>query len=191
MNMTQEMLEIMIGKYIDGEITPSEQRLLEAELDKDPQAKELLGQLQEMHERCGEAVASELLGRGGTPDEIFERAWRQRSSQPLRSVAKMRGHVRFAAGLAAGLAIGLALHFVLPIVSTPSSDPAGPEVVARDTEGRVEAGQPVFPRYVADPAGDPILNVDWYNFTDKQGNKWMVEGLREDIVRPAVYYEGL
>ncbi len=84
--MTQEMLEIMMGKYLDAEITPSEQRLLEAELDKDPQAKELLGQLQEMHERCGEAVASELLGRGGTPDDIIERAWQRRS----RSTAKKR-----------------------------------------------------------------------------------------------------
>ena len=189
--MTQEALEIMIGKYIDGEITPSEQRLLEAELDKRPQAKELLGQLQEMHERCGEAVASELMGRGGTPGEIFERAWRQRSGQPFRSMVKICGHVRFAVGLAAGLAIGLALHFVLPIVSAPDSDPVGPEVVARDAEGGVEAGQPAFPRYVADPAGDAIRNVDWYNFTDKQGNKWIVEGLRENIVRPAVYYGDL
>jgi len=189
--MTQEMLEIMIGKYVDGEITPSEQRLLEAELDKDPQAKELLGQLQEMHERCGEAVASEILGRGAGADEIFERAWWQRSSQPLRSMAKMRGHVRFAVGLAAGLAIGLALHFVLPIASVPSSDPAGPGPLARAPESQSNVEQPAYPGFVATPAGDATRNVDWYNFTDKQGNKWMVEGLREDIVRPAVYYEGL
>jgi len=70
MNMTQGMLEIMIGKYLDGEITPSEQRLLEAELDRDPQAKELLAQLREMHERCGEAVVSELLGRS---EEVFDK----------------------------------------------------------------------------------------------------------------------
>ncbi|MHC4169259.1 MAG: anti-sigma factor family protein [Planctomycetota bacterium] len=124
MNMTQEALEIMIGKYLDGEITPSEQRLLEAELDRDPQSKELLGQLQEMHERCGEVVAAELLGRGESADEIFERAWRRQSGQPLRLMAKMRGHVRFAVGLAAGLVIGLALHFVLPIISEPGQSRA-------------------------------------------------------------------
>jgi hypothetical protein len=189
--MTQEMLEIMIGKYLDGEITPSEQHLLEAELDKNPQAKELLGQLQEMHERCGEAVASELLGRGGTPDEIFERAWRQRSSQPLRSMVKIRGHVRFAVGLAAGLAIGLALHFVLPIISSPEGDSAGPGPLAQVPEDKVRIEQSAFPGLAAESADDAILNVDWYNFTDKQGNKWIVEGLRQDIVRPAVYYEGL
>ena len=188
--MTQEMLEIMIGKCLDGEITPSEQRLLEAELDRDPQAKELLAQLQEMHERCGEAVASELLGRGRTPEDIFEQAWR-RSKRPLRSMAKMRGHVRFAAGLAAGLVMGLALHFVLPIVSAPGGDPAGERIVAQDIESDVNAGQPAFPGPADDLAGDVILNVDWYNFTDKQGNKWLVEGLREDMVKPAAYYDGL
>ena len=189
--MTQEMLEIMIGKHLDGEITPSEQRLLEAELDTDPQARELLAQLQQLHERCGEAVASELLGRGRTPEEIFERAWQGRSKNPHRSMAKMRDHVRFTAGLAAGLVMGLALHFVLPVVSTPGGDPAGPNMVAVDTESQISAERPVTPRFAAESTGDAILNVDWYNFTDSQGNKWLVEGFREDIIKPAVYYEGL
>jgi len=191
MNMTQEMLEMMMGKHLDGEITPSEQRLLEAELDRDPQAKELLAQLRQMHERCGEAVASELLGRGEAPEEIFERAWQRRSKQPSRLMMKMRGCTRFAAGVAAGLVMGLALHFVLPVVSVPDSDPAGSGGLAQAPENLIRVEQPVFPRYVADLAGNAILNVDWYNFTDKQGNKWIVEGLRQEIVRPAVYYEGL
>ena len=103
----------------------------------------------------------------------------------------MRDHVRFAAGLAAGLVMGLALHFVLPLVSAPGSDPLGPDVVARDTQNDAGAGRPAFTGLAVDPAGDAVLNVDWYNFTDKRGNKWLVEGLRENVVRPAVYYEGL
>jgi hypothetical protein len=103
----------------------------------------------------------------------------------------MRRHVRFAAGLAAGLAIGLALHFVLPVVSPPDRDPAGAAGLAQVPENRLKVEQPIFPGHVAGPAGDVILNVDWYNFTDKQGNKWIVEGLRENIVRPAVYYGDL
>lgn len=189
--MTQEMLEIMIGKHLDGEITPSEQRLLDAELDRDPQAKELLTQLQELHERCGEAVGSELLDRGGTPGEIFERAWKQSSKQPLRSISKLGSRVRFAAGIAAGLVMGLSLHFVLPNVSPLAGDRSGEKHVAKAPENNVEVEQPVFPEFISDPAGDVIRNVDWYNFTDKQGNKWIVEGLREDIVKPAIYYEGL
>jgi len=181
----------MMGKHLDGEITPSEQRLLEAELERNPQAKGLLAQLREMHERCGEAVASKLLGRGRTPEEIFERAWQRRPKQPLRSMMEMRGHVRFAAGLAAGLVMGLALHFVLPVVSTPGGDPAAPDIVVRDTESDINPEQQAFDGLAADPTGEMILNVDWYNFTDKQGNKWLVEGLREDTVRPAAYYDGL
>ena len=41
------------------------------------------------------------------------------------------------------------------------------------------------------PSGEPERNVDWYRFTDEQGNQWMVEGLRENIVKPAVYQQGL
>ena len=191
MKMTREMLEIMIGKHLDGEITTSEQHLLEAELNRDPQAKELLEQLKELHERCGETVGSELLDRGGTPEEVFERAWSQHSKQPFRSIVKIRAHVRFAAGLAAGLVIGLAMHFVLPVLAPSADQPAERELVARSPENNVEVEQPAFPGFVSDPAGDVIRNVNWYNFTDKQGNKWLVEGLREDIIRPAVYYEGL
>jgi len=191
MKMTREMLEIMIGKHLDGEITPSEQHLLEAELNRDPQVRELLEQLKELHERCGEAVGSELLDRGGTPEEIFERARSQHSKPPFRSIAKIRGHARFAAGLAAGLVIGLAMHFVLPVFAPSADEPADWEFVAQAPGNKVEVEQPEFPGFVSDPAGDVIRNVDWYNFTDTQGNKWLVEGLREDIIRPAVYYEGL
>ena len=191
MKMTQETLEIMIGKLLDGEITPSEQRLLEAELERDPQARELLEQLKELHERCGEAVGSELLDRGGTPEEIFERAWQQHSKQPLRPIMKIRGNKRFVTGLAAGLLIGLTLHFVIPVFSPSTDHPLEREFVTGTPDNTVEVEQPEFPGFVSDPAGDVIRKVDWYNFTDKQGNKWLVEGLREDIVRPAVYYEGL
>ena len=189
--MTEEMLEILIGKHLDGEITPSEQRLLEAEVDRDSQAKELLAQLQELHERCGEAVGSELLAGGGRPEEIFERAWRQHKRQPIRSILRMRGHIRFAAGLAAGLIIGLALHFVLPVFSPYAGEPPEREFVAKSPEDHVEFELSGFPESVSVPAGEVIRNVDWYNFTDSQGNKWLVEGLREDIIKPAAHYEGL
>ena len=46
-------------------------------------------------------------------------------------------------------------------------------------------------RIVYELALSCIYIHDWYNFTDKQGNKWLVEGLREDIVKPAVYHDGL
>ncbi len=191
MNMIQEMLEIMIGKYLDGEITPSEQRLLQVELDRDPQAKELLEQLKEMHERCSEAVVSEMLVQGETPGDIFEQAWRCRSNRPTYRIARMRGYGRFAVGVAAGLVIGLSLHFVLPLFSSGPSEPAKPTAVVREAVEMATPQRQLIPAHVMIPQAEVMLNVDWYNFTDSQGNKWLVEGIRENKVRPAAYYDGL
>ena len=191
MNMTQEMLEILIGKYLDGEITPSEQSILRAELERDIKAKELLEQLQDLHERSCEAVAAEIIGTGKEAEEIFEQAWQRRAANPLRRILKMDGRLRFAAGLAAGLAIGLILHFVLPFVSTRQSPAVLTNILAQKAGNQMDAGQLIFPQPLTEPAGNSLRNVDWYSFTDKQGNQWLIEGLRENIVKPAVYYGDL
>jgi hypothetical protein len=189
--MTQEMLEILIGKYLDSEITPSEQRLLDVELERDPQARELLRQLQGLHELGSEVMASEIDGRGRTAEDVFERAWQQQSKSPLQSIVKLGGHLRFAAGVAAGLILGLVLHFALPSVSQPQVSPAAPEVFAQNTDNQKTIEMPDLPRLEMDLANNVFRNVDWYNFTDKEGNQWLIEGLREDVVRPAAYSEGL
>jgi hypothetical protein len=190
MNMTQEMLEILIGKYLDGEITPSEQHILQTELDRDSQAKELLEQLQDLHDRTCEAVASEIIGRGKEAGEIFEQAWQQ-AANPLRRILKMNGRLRFAAGLAAGLIIGLILHFFMPFVSTPQRPDVPTNMLAQNPGNQMNAEEFTLPQLQMDPAGTSLRNVDWYSFTDKQGNQWLIEGLREDTVKPAVYYGDL
>ncbi|MHC4559051.1 MAG: anti-sigma factor family protein [Planctomycetota bacterium] len=191
MNMTHEMLEILIGKYLDGEITPSEQRMLEAALEEDSKARELLEQLQDLHQSSREAIASEVLERGKTPEQIFEQAWQQQAKYHLHPMIKIGGYIRFAAGVAAGFALGLALHFILPAVSTRQSDTIPPVTASQKAVNEKIAERPAYPRLLLDPADNVIRNVDWYSFTDKQGNQWLIEGLRENIVRPAVYDEGL
>ena len=74
MNMTPKKLEILIGKYLDGQMTKSEQRLLKTALEEDSQAKELFEQLQDLHERSREVVASEILQKGRAAEEIFQSA---------------------------------------------------------------------------------------------------------------------
>jgi anti-sigma factor RsiW len=187
MNMAQETLEILIGKYLDGEITPSEQQILQTELDSDPHAKELLEQLQALNDRSCEVVATQIIGRGKEAEEIFEQAWQRQAANPLHRIPKMDGRLRFAVGLAAGLAIGLMLHFVLPLVSTPQSPDVSANIVAQHQSNQMDA-ELTFPQPLMDPAGNAIRNVDWYSFTDKQGNQWLIEGLRENNVRPAAYY---
>jgi hypothetical protein len=185
--MTQEMLEILIGKYLDSEITPSEQRMLEAELERDPQAKELLRQLQHLHERSCEAVTSAISEPGRTAEDVFEQAWQQQSGHPLPLMMRKSGTIRFATGVAAGLLIGLALHFVLPSVSKPPGDPVAPGAFVQNTDDQASIEETNLRRLLPDPADNVFRNVDWYSFTDREGNQWLVEGLREDVVRPAAY----
>jgi len=180
MNVTEDMLEILMGKYIDGEITPSEQGMLDGAMGKDAGARDLLEQLAELHEASAEAVASEVLDKGRAAEEIIEQAWRQK--QPVRRRVLSSGFLRFAAGVAAGLLIGLGLHFAFS-----GGNEVGPGLVANDTRDQLGAERPV-PWLVG---RDAVRNVDYYGFTDEAGAQWIVEGLRENEVRPAVYYGDL
>jgi len=185
--MTPEMLEILIGKYLDSEIAPSEQRLLDAELERDPKVKELLEQFQNLHECHAEVIGSEITGTGRTAEDVFERAWLQQSRRPFRFFVERIQRFRFAAGVAAGLILGLVLHFVLATISPRQVDPASQNLVARDSSDQAEPEKADFPTLMTDQDGNVFRNVDWYNFTDKEGNQWLIEGLRENIVRPAGY----
>ena len=187
MKMTEEMLEVLIGKYLDGEITPSEERLLEAELYRNPQAADLLEQFKSLHQRSSEVLACELSEKGKSPEEIFASALRQ-SKHTRHHIIKLSGWMRFAAGAAAGLILGLALHFVLPLMSHTSNEQAPPETpkFVKKIDANMLLGEPQ-----PQPSDQPARNVDWYNFTDQQGNQWLVEGLRENFVRPASYEQGL
>jgi len=192
MSMTQETLEILIGKYLDGEITPSEQQILQKELDSDSHAKELLEQLQALHERSCEAVASEIVARGNESEAIFEQAWQRQAANPLRRIMKMDGRLRFAAGLAAGLVIGFILQFVMPFISPPhSTNVPASDIFAQHADNQMDAVQATYPETLTNSDENVLRNVDWYSFTDKQGNQWLIEGIRENIVTPAVYYEDL
>jgi hypothetical protein len=185
MNITQQTLEILIGKYLDGEITPAERELLDSALEEDSQARELLEQLQQFSQNSRQVVASEVLESGKQADDIFEQAWRQ-AKRSSRRFIKIGGYLRFAAGVAAGLIIGLTLHFTILADSTSQNSLMSPDSInATDVQNPVEL---MFPPGKEE---NVIRNVDWYSFTDESGHQWLIEGLRESIVRPAVYEEGL
>ena len=189
--MTDEMLEILIGKYLDGQISPGERDLLETELEQNPNAKELLEQLQELHQNSREIISSEILEPGKSADEIFEQAWQKHSKSSLRRLIKVRGHLRFAAGLAAGLIIGYALHFTLIEHTTPPSKPTPPTTVAQDSTDITYIQSPTQVIQPPESTENILRNVGWYNFTDETGNQWLIEGQRESIIKPAVYGRGL
>ena len=184
--MKDETLEILIGKYLDGEITPSQQRMLEAHLESNPQAKELFEQLQALHEQSREAVASGIIEQGKTAEQIISRALQQQTKHSPLRMARTGGWLRFAAGLAAGLLIGLALHFVLSASTGPAREHVPQTAAAHDTDKTTDVTDPITAALLSDKM-QKVRNVDWYTFTGKDGDKWLIEGYRESIVRPAAY----
>ncbi len=187
MSAMDDRLEILIGKFLDGEITPAEQQWLDEELQRNDQARELLGQMKVLHECGRKAVRAEVLDRGKRPEEILERIWQRCEAVPRRRLAKADGHLRFAAGVAAGFLLGLILHFVLVTNHTDTTMPPDQPSVAVEA-GAPEAASPRDVQIV--PVGYPrpvMRSLDWYSFTDQNGQQWLVEGVREGIVQPAVH----
>jgi len=183
--MNEDMLEIMIGKYLDGQITHSEQQVLEAELDNNFRAKEFLQQMQDLHQCSREVIASEVLDRGKNAEEIFEQAWQHRK-YPLIRIIKIGGGLRLAAGIAAGLVIGLALHFTILTRSTTPNIQREPAVAAISPDNAPDKNGQNLPS-----PQNVIRNVDWYTFTDENGDQWLIKGLRENTVRTAAFQEAI
>ena len=188
--MTTEILEILIGTYIDGEITNAEQCVLEVELKSNPKAKELLEQLQNLHESTCPVISSEILEPGKTTEEIFEQAWQQ-ANLTSKYTIKPTVKLRFAAGVAVGLIIGLIFHFTSAVQSRQQSNNQQQEPIAKEinTQPNPEMASPQLLPY--NNSENVIRNVDWYRFTDEDGDQWLIEGLNENIIKPAVYNEGL
>jgi anti-sigma factor RsiW len=186
MNEINDRLEILIGRLVDGEISPSERKILERELEANSQAKELLEQLRGLRKYTQQVVAAEVSG-GASADQIFERAWQQHTKSSYQRILRIDGRLRFAVGLAAGLILGLALHYVA-IWGGSKAPIVAPEhrQIAADTTG--EAGGPTVSPVAERQAPHPVTReVDWYVFTGPNGEQWLVEGVREGLVKTADY----
>ncbi len=189
MSVSDERLEILIGKALDGELSPAERRLLDDELGRNSDARAVLQELQALSECGREAVASQVALQPGEAERLFERAWQHRKKDPWHRLVKgaTEGRLRFVAGLAAGFVLGLILHFALVWAGTGPSEaaeqPRGVPHLATGTGLETAASRAPVQGHVR-----PVIrNVDWYSFTDDAGNQWLVEGVREGMVRPAAY----
>ncbi len=184
--MANEMLDILMGKHLDGEITPDEQRLLDQFLAADDAAREEFESFRRLHEQIHSAVEQAL--DGGRPmDEVFDAAWRK--SSPARRVQNRifkREWVLTAAGLAAGLLIGFFVHGMI-MSPSESARPTPSPLAQKSTDG-----EPLWPSS-ATPAATPgeNRNVDWYTVIEPSGEQWLLEGYRRQQVMPAMYYGDL
>jgi len=192
--MNEEMLEILIGKFLDSEITPAEQKLLDAELQSNPKAEKLFQQWQQLHEQTEQVLTAEVLENGQAPQAIFQRAvtiyernrWKRRL-HPARWLST-------AGALAAGLLLGMGLFSLMAdneserhtnppvdetqMVKTENQENPNPETVAE------ESGPKLFEMMKPDLVSQP---VEYYIYTDPGGSCYVVETPTDNDVSWASY----
>ena len=105
--MTEQMLEILIGKFLDAEITPAEKQMLDAALEDDQQATQLFEQLKDLHNINRQAVATNILEKGRSPEDIFENAWQSKKRNPFARITRHSGAFRIAAAITIGFLVGI------------------------------------------------------------------------------------
>ena len=187
MSTTDDRLEILIGRLLDGELSPTERHDLECELERDGEARVLLNHLRTLHGCSTEVLTDEVGDHGADPDVIFERAWQQSKRSFWRRVVQADGHLRFAAGLAAGFLLGVGLHFVLARDTQPATRIVVESPVAQASPGRTGGREQIIPAVQRGRSMQVTRTVDWYGFTDGTGNKWLIEGIHEGVARPVAY----
>ena len=175
--MNSELTEILIGKFIDSEITPAEQRMLDAELKRNPQAQELLDSLRILRDQAQDAMDEQLPPSKLTPADIFEQAWQQSKPQ-RRAVSAINRYGRWAAAIAVGFLLGSTLQ-QQNNVPTPSR----PTIVYQDTQTApsTPTDTPSTTIQTADiikdenPNRDQSANIERYTYSDLQGQQWLIE----------------
>lgn len=200
------MLELLIGKFLDSEITPAEQRLLDEKLQKDPAARKLLDEYTQLHESTRQVLESQVLEQGSVPREIFHRALAEKGSRRYLLKNNIRHLLQVTVGLAAGFLIGLIVYGVWlngssPPVTPPVENPANPALASNYPSSNQDNikqlgnnNQTLSPRIVdliAAPAEIPERRVDYFNFTDPTGTQYLIEAYRDSDLQAAAYNGGL
>jgi hypothetical protein len=196
--MNEEMLEILIGKFLDSEITPAEQKLLDAELQSNPKAKKLFQQWQQLHEKTEQVLTTEVLENGKSPQAIFQRALtiheRNRWKRRLRPVRWLPA----VGSLAAGLLLGIGLFSLM--ANNTSEHHTTP---TRDEPKMVKGENPEHPdpTTVAQESGPKLIEMmkpdlanrpmEYYFYTDSDGSRYVVETPTDKGVRWASYQDNL
>ncbi len=174
--MDNDRFEILAGKFIDGEIEPSEQRLLDAALAADPLNRRLFEQFRQLHTLAQTQITTQS-NAGRSFDRIFADAW-QKSRRSHRRICLPWGIGRFAAGMAAGLLLAVMVQTAMqPTTQTPPVADL-PQPLERITP-RAAAPSPI------------IQDVDYYDYTDTEGRRWLIEGFRENIRTQRVVYQDI
>ncbi len=184
-------LEVLINRYLDGEISAREMEDLRSLVDGDDEARELFAQMQHLHHACQEAVQTRVLQPGRPVEDLIASAWEGQRSGAWAGRVKKVVFSQFVYGLAAGLLVAVSAHLVLrglQPAGTGQSGAAGRRVAT--------STNPVRPGILSaasaeEPAQEDALpQVNLYYYTDSQGTRWVIEGLSEERVRTVADQRG-
>jgi hypothetical protein len=184
--MNDELRDMLMGKYLDGEITAGEVRLLESELARDPEAQSRLAALEQLHEAAQQVLAGGM-GQVRSAAEVFAAA-----AEHAASGARRRGWWRMGAKVAvaaaAGFVLGWGIFGILGGGARTTGPRNGPEAVLADRPNITE------PAEGTEPAREPLWRTaprrpaaTIYSFSDASGVEWVVETYpqAESSVAPA------
>jgi hypothetical protein len=184
-------LEVLINRYLDGEISAREMEDLRAMVDGDDEARDLFGQMQQLHHACQEAVQTHVLQPGLPVEDLIARAWEGRTWRAWTGKAKRVVFSQFTYGLAAGLVVAVGAYLLLTSLQPSASTPgvglrrlAAPVNAGRQGEG--------MPTTLADETSqeERLPQVNYYSYTDSQGTQWIIEGVSEERVRTVADQRG-
>ncbi len=178
MGLTEDKLEILIGKCLDGQATPIERHLIEKEMNQDPKAKALFEQWQTLNEWGRGLVVDKLDEQGARPEDVFEQAWRRSRGKLWLRLARSQRHVRFAVGVAAGFLLGvLSLYsYTVWTQGTTGVEQSRRGIVADPAlSAPTGGGMKVLNPEVLAAAQAESRNVDSYLMTDAAGNPLLVQ----------------
>lgn len=186
--MNNERLEILMGRFFDGEIEPSELRLLNAQLDSDPQSRRLFEEYQSLHKLAQTEIAP-LAETGRSFESIFTAAWKTARRKERRIVRTPAGSLRFVSGMAAGVLIAVLIQVGMRPDRLSSESPA----VGTNTQAASPVVNPdsISNRPTRSGTLPVIKDVDYYYYVDESGQQWLIEGYRERIRPQLASYQDI
>ena len=186
--MDNDRLEILMGKFVDGEIEPSEQRLLETQLAADPQSRRLFEEFKTLH-ALAQTDVTPLAESGRSFEAVFASAWKK----SLRGQHRIRkapiGVIRFVSGMAAGLVLTVLVQVSMRPVAVVET--AGPADSIPQAATLTNGPDRILTRAAGNNSTPVIKDVDYYYYTDENGQRWLIEGFRENIKTQLASYQDL
>ncbi len=171
--MNEQMLEILISKYIDSEITPAEQKMLDAEMQRNPEARETLKVLEQLREQAQQMLKEEVVLSGAPAKTIIERALAQADRPRKQNATAYRPWYRDPISLAACFILGLGfvsfwVHYGNPVNPSPPRGNHAANSVQRPQKREIESPdrRPPIPDgiyvYVTHPETGKVIAVELF-----------------------------